>query len=107
MSKEETQLVLVETISQFRIRYVVEVPVGVDDYGKDKKLWALDTVSCEEAKEFSQESLGELIVSHRVIDEKEALQLCDEDNEYANSWTKEHKIKTFVTKWEEQQKQVV
>lgn len=106
MSKEETQLVLVETISQFRIRYVVEVPVGVDDYGKDKKLWALDTVSCEEAKEFSQESLGELIVSHRVIDEKEALEIWDNDNDYLKDWEPEHKLE-YITCWEEQQKQVV
>lgn len=107
MSKEETQLVLVETISQFRIRYVVEVPIGVDDYGNDKQLWALDTVTCDEAEEFSQKHIGETILSHRVITKKEALRLCDEDNEYANIWTKEHKIKTFVTKWEEEQKQVV
>ena len=106
MSKEETQLVLVETISQFRIRYVVEVPVGVDDYGKDKKLWALDTVTCEEAKEFSQESLGELIVSHRVIDEKEALEIWDNDNDYLKDWEPEHKLE-YITCWEEQQKQVV
>jgi len=95
----KTQLVLVETISQFRHRYVVEVPVGVDDYGNDKSLWALDTVTCEEAEEFSQKHVGETILSHRVITKKEALRLCDEDNEYANSWTNEHKIKTFITKW--------
>ena len=106
MSKEETQLVLVETISQFRIRYVVEVPVGVDDYGNDKKLWALDTVTCEEAKEFSQESLGELIVSHRVIDEKEALEIWDNDNDYLKDWEPEHKLE-YVTRWEEEQKQAV
>lgn len=106
MSKDETQLVLVETISQFRIRYVVEVPVGVDDYGNDKKLWALDTVTCEEAKEFSQESLGELIVSHRVIDEKEALEIWDNDNDYLKDWEPEQKLE-YVTIWEDRQKQVV
>jgi len=97
--ESETQLVLVETISQCRNRYVVEVPVGIDDFGNDKSLWALDTVTCEEAEEFSQKHVGETILSHRIIDKKEALRLFDEDNEYAKSWTKEHKIKTFVTKW--------
>ena len=67
MKKIETQWVLVETVSTFRERYMVEVPVGIDRYGKDKADWALDTVTLEEAKEFSQEHLGETIVSHRVV----------------------------------------
>ena len=53
----ETELVLVECIQTYRMRYMVEVPVG-------RAGWALDTVSCDEAKEFSQLSLGETIVSH-------------------------------------------
>ena len=101
MSKEETQLVLVETVSQFRQRYVVEVPVGIDDFGNDKTLWALDTVSCEQAKEFSQYWLGETIVSHRVVSEQETLQMFDQDNDYLKNWTKEGKLES-VTTWEEQ-----
>lgn len=90
----ETDLVLVETVSTFRVRYLVEVP-------KDNKDWALDTVVMNEAKEFSQKYLDELIVSHRVVSESEALQLCDEDNEYAKSWSNDHKINTFFTSWKE------
>lgn len=101
MSKE-TQLVLVECVSMFRMRYMVEVPVGVDDYGKDKALWALDTVTMQEAKEFSQEHLGENIVSHRVVSKKEALALCDVDNDYTKSWSKDKKIEAFFTTWKEQ-----
>ena len=101
MSKEETQLVLVETISQFRQRYVVEVPVGIDDFGNDKTLWALDTVTCEHANEFSQHWLGETIVSHRVVSEQEALQIFDQDHDYLKNWTKEEKLES-VTIWEEQ-----
>lgn len=100
--KEKTQWVMVETVSSFRHRYMVEVPVGVDDFNKDKKDWALDTVSMEEAKEFSQKHIGEQIVSHRVVSIEEALKLCDEDNEYASSWDDEHKVKTFFTTWKEQ-----
>lgn len=37
MQKFETELVMVETVSMFRMRYVVEVPKG-------KKEWAGDTV---------------------------------------------------------------
>jgi len=97
MKKIETQWVLVETISTFRERYMVEVPVGVDRYGKDKADWALDTVIMEEAKEFSQEHLGETIMSHRVVTKEEALALCDKDNDYARVWNDELKMKNFFT----------
>jgi hypothetical protein len=99
--KEETQWVLVETVSMFRERYMVEVPVGTDRYGKDKSLWALDTVALEEAKEFSQKHLGETITSHRVVTKEEALQLCDEDNDYAKVWADEKKVEAFFTTKEE------
>jgi adenosyl cobinamide kinase/adenosyl cobinamide phosphate guanylyltransferase len=91
---KETQLVLVECVTQFRHRYVVEVPVG-------KSEWALDTVTMEEAKEFSQEHLNETIVSHRVVSKEEALRLCNEDNDYARTWSDEKKIETFFTKIED------
>jgi len=97
MKKIETQWVLVETVSMFRERYMVEVPIGTDQYGKDKADWALDTVTLEEAKEFSQEHLGETIMSHRVVTKEEALALCDKDNDYARVWNDELKVKTFFT----------
>ena len=97
MKKIETQWVLVEAVSMFRERYMVEVPVGVDMYGKDKTLWALDTVTMGEAKEFSQEHLGETIVTHRVVTEEEALELCDKDNDYVKKWSDELKIQNFFT----------
>lgn len=88
---EEKEWVLVECISQFRERYMVEVPKG-------KAEWALDTVTLNEAKEFSQEHLGEVIVSHRVVSLKEALQLCDTDNDYCKKWNDEQKMNAFFTK---------
>ena len=103
-NKEETQLVLVECVSTFRQRYMVEVPVGTDDYGNDKTLWALDTVTMQEAKEFSQEFLGEQIVSHRVVTYDEALSLCDKDNDYTVSWDTETKVKNFFTTLADQEK---
>jgi hypothetical protein len=84
------EFVIVEAIHQYRMRYVVEVPIGEKD-------WATDTVIMEEAKEFSQESLGEMIISSRVIKEDEILKLCDEDNDYVKTWNDEHKFNTFVT----------
>jgi len=98
---EEKQWVLVDCVSTFRTRYMVEVPIGIDDYGNDKALWALDTVTMENAKEFSQKHLGESIVSHRVVSKEEALNLCNEENEYGATWDDELKIKNFFTLWEE------
>ena len=92
---EETEWVLVECISTFRQRHMVEVPKG-------KTLWALDTVTMEEAKEFSQEFISEQIISHRTVSKKEALELCDQDNGYTKSWDNETKMKNFFTTWEEQ-----
>jgi len=99
--KEETQWVLVETVSMFRERYMVQVPVGTDSFGKDKTEWALDTVTMNEAKEFSQEHLGETIVSHRVVSMEEALALCDKDNAYASPWSDEKKVEAFFTEYKE------
>ena len=100
--KVETQWVLVECVSTFRNRYMVEVPVGTDQFGKDKSEWALDTVTMNEAKEFSQDWLGEQIVSHRIVTKEEALGLCDVDNDYAKVWNDEHKLNVFFTSWKEQ-----
>ena len=88
---EETEWVLVEAISQFRERYMVEVPKG-------KAEWALDTVTLNQAQEFSQEHLGEVIVSHRVVSFDEALKLCDKDNHYCKDWNTDKKVDAFFTK---------
>lgn len=92
--------VLVECISTFRMRYMVEAPDAHPEY-------ALDTVTMNEAKEFSQEHLGETIVSHRVVSEEEAIALCDIDNDYVNGkygnpWTSEQKKNAFFTTMDEQ-----
>lgn len=90
LEETETELVLVDCISTFRMRYVVEVPKG-------KSEWALDTVTMNEAKEFSQEHIGEQIVSHRVITKDEAIRISDVDNYYCKTWSDDKKIDTFVT----------
>lgn len=93
MTKKQTgrQFVLVETVSMFRERYVLEVPEGKSD-------WALDTVAMEEAKEFSQEHLAENIVSHRVISEDEVISLFEIDNAYLRSMSRDEILSKFVTK---------
>ena len=86
--------VLVETVSMYRMRYVIECPADHPEY-------ALDTVTADNAKEFSQNHIGETISSHRVISEEEALAMCDVDNIYQSSWTKEEKIKGNFTSIED------
>jgi len=93
--KMETEWVLVECVNQFRIRYMVEVPKGKAEY-------ALDTVTCEDAKEFSQQHLGETIVSHRVVSKNEALTMCDADNDYGAGWETDKKIEVFFTSIKDQ-----
>lgn len=95
--KPEMKWVLVDTISQFRMRYLVEIPVDAPQE------WALDTVTCEDALEFSQEHLGETIVSHRLITKEEALKQFDLDNDYLTDWDDDLKIRNSLTKWVEQE----
>jgi len=89
--KEDSVWVLVEAIQSYRMRYMIEAPATNPEY-------AMDDVTCEDAKEFSQLALSEVITSHRVVSEEEALILCDIDNDYTNGWTKEQKINAFFTK---------
>lgn len=91
MKKLETELVMVETISVFRMRYVVEVPKG-------KHEWACDSVVSErnpdgtEIQEFSQDHVAENITSFRAIDKEEFLRMFDEDNAYLKDWNLKQKF---------------
>jgi hypothetical protein len=87
----KTNWVLVEGISQYVTKYVVECPVDFPEY-------ALDTVTAGEAKEFSQHYVGESILSYQVIDQEDALAQCDVDNEYYSQNSTESKISAFFTK---------
>ena len=94
-----SKFVLVETISQYRMRYVIEVPDDHMDreYPCPATTWAEDTVTSEEMKEFSQKWLGETITSSREVDRTEILRLCNEDNDYLHTWTDDEKIERLVT----------
>lgn len=94
-----SKFVLVDTISQYRMRYVIEVPDDhMDgDFPCPATTWAEDTVTMEEMKEFSQKWIGETILSSREVSREEILKICDIDNEYCSSWTDSQKVHTFVT----------
>lgn len=92
MTKQEnTKIVLVDAISTFRMRYAVELKSDSPDE------WALDTVVCGDAKEFSQEHLGEQIVSHRVVSREEFLEVFDKDNDYLKAIETERKFEIGLT----------
>lgn len=86
----DTVWVKVDCITQHRVSYMVEAPADHPEY-------ALDDVTMETAKEFSQDWLGEVIFSHRVVSKEEALRICDEENEYSQSWTDDKKVQVFFT----------
>ena len=90
ITKNDTVLVMVECVSQFRQRYVIEVDAEYPEY-------ALDDVAMGRCKEFSQAHLGEVVVSQRVVSVDEVLAICDEDNAYVKSWSDEKKLQAFVT----------
>jgi hypothetical protein len=75
---------LVETISMHRIRYVVDCKSAEH---------AKDTVTLNEAEEFSQLHIDEMVTSARVIDDAEYLRVFDEDNVYLKDWSEEEKFK--------------
>ena len=88
---KDTEFVLVETVSMFRMRYMIEVPKGKYEY-------ALDDVVMRDAelKEFSQKHLDEIIVSHRKVKRKKIVEMVDNDNDYCKSWSPEKKLEVFV-----------
>jgi len=94
-----SKFVLVDCISQYRMRYIIEVPDNHNEqeYPCSAEQWALDTVTAEEMQEFSQLYLGETIVSSREITKEEIVPLCDIDNEYCKSWDDDKKVEVFVT----------
>jgi len=94
-----SKFVLVDTISQYRMRYVIEVPDDHNEreYPCSADTWAADTVTTEEMREFSQLWIGESILSTREVTKEEVIVMCDKENEYCSSWSDEQKIHTFVT----------
>jgi len=85
MSKK---LYLVETISMFRLRYVVECKEEV--HALDEVI--MHATGGETLKEFSQQHLDEVISSSREISRIEYLDLFDKDNDYLSKWSEEQKM---------------
>lgn len=84
---------MVDVLSQYRMRYVVEVEDDVS-HALDEVTMRLNDIDFQE---FSQLHLGETIISHKEIDKADYLRMFDEDNDYLKEWTEEEKLK-FVNK---------
>jgi hypothetical protein len=88
----DKKLYLVETISMFRMRYVVEAK---------HEEHATDEVVCElgnsDFKEFSQHHIDEPITSVRELTQEQYLAEFDKDNDYLKTWTEEQKM-SFINK---------
>ena len=99
-----SKYVMVEAVSMFRMRYVVEVPddcenpsgmaclpVTPEDYAKD-------SVTCQDAKEFTQEHLDEVIVSAREVTLEEAVAQYRKDEPVLGAaWDDETIVKNAIT----------
>lgn len=100
MENLDKKYVVVTAVSSYRVRYAIPMDelqaLNIDH--PVETTWALDSVTCEEVKEFSQEWLGEHIVDHSVLTEEEILELFDKDNAYLKDWTEDQKI-SLIRDW--------
>lgn len=75
---------LVETVSIFRMRYVVEANNALD---------AKDTVTMEEVEELGQMHIDENIIGCREVEDEEITRLFFEDAPYLESWGPERALR--------------
>lgn len=96
---------IVTAISSHRLRYVIPVDelqklnTDVPVEGHETE-WAMDCVTCEKVKQFSQMHIGEQIIDAQIFDEESMLILFDADNDYLSEWPREKKLK-WIKDWKE------
>lgn len=95
------QYVIVTAVSQFRLRYAIPLDAlqSLNPGVQVDPLWALDSVTCCEVEEFSQEHMGETILDHRVVDEDEILEIFDKENSYLSTWDTAQKLR-HIRNWQ-------
>ena len=90
-------LYMIDCIATHHIRYCVEVE---DETQLGEVIRLIDEGNIE-LTEFSQEFLGEKVVTYGIIMSKEEyLKMFDEDNKYLNGWSEEKKLE-FINKIDE------
>ena len=100
--KQKPEYVVVTCVSTFRNRYVIPVD-ELQRMNPDEPVdpsWALDAVTCQDVKEFSQRHVGEQIIDAQVLREPEVLQFFDADNDYLSGWEEEFKL-AWIKHWKE------
>jgi hypothetical protein len=83
----EKKLYLVETVSMFRMRYVVEAREA--SHAEDEFVMEIGKDSF---KEFSQHHMDEVIVSTRELSATDYMNLFNQDNDYLKSWSDQQKM---------------
>jgi hypothetical protein len=91
----EKKLYLVETVSIFRMRYVVEAKDDV--HAQDEVVMNTTGAYNENWQEFSQSHVDESITSVWKISKDEYMQIFDKDNDYLKDWPEEKKMR-FINK---------
>jgi len=81
------KLYLVETVSIFRMRYVVEAREA--EHAEDEVVMRL---TAEDFKEFSQKHVDECITTTRQLSAQDFLEEFDKDNDYLAKWPIEKKM---------------
>ena len=82
------KLYLVEVMSTFRMRYVVEA--REEEHALDEVV--MNEHDPEILKEFSQEHIGTNIFSSRELSANAYMELFEKDNDYLKSWPEEKKL---------------
>jgi hypothetical protein len=86
------KLYIVETVSMFRMRYVVEALE--EEHANDEVVCGLGNTDFQE---FSQHHVDEVITGSREITKEEYIKMFDKDNDYMQSWSEEQKM-SFINK---------
>ena len=93
--KVEKKLYLVETVSMFRMRYVIEA--REESHALDEVTMNATGSYNENFQEFSQKHLDEVIVSTRELSATDYMNLFDTDNDYLKSWDNKQKMSMINT----------
>ena len=93
--KMEKKLYLVETVSMFRMRYVIEA--REESHALDEVTMNATGSYNENFQEFSQKHIDEVIVSSRQLSATDYMQMFDKDNDYLSSWSNQEKMKVINT----------
>ena len=103
-----SKIVLVETVSTFRHVYAVRLPDSEpNDYALDDVINAITGGEYQDnLQEVTQNHINEDIFSHRVITEKEYLEMFDRENAYLSGWLNEKKLEFIYDSLKHREKQV-